>query len=146
MSGMKKHSSIIHLSGRLTAGANALIARELLTRGIADVVPAYGDILVALFDNDGMTMTDLAVHTHRTKSTISVLVVKLEKLGYVTRSQNEADRRVSNVFLTEKGKNLKPVFQAVSREIDSTLASGLNEDEAQTLESLLAKALAAFKQ
>lgn len=143
---MKKHSSIIHLSGRLTAGANALIARELLNRGITDIVPAYGDILVALFATDGVPMTDLAMRTHRTKSTISVLVVKLEKLGYVQRRQNEEDRRVSNVFLTEKGKNLQPVFQAVSHQISSTLASVLSDEESRKLEDLLAKALVAFKE
>ena len=143
---MKKYSSIIHLSGRLTAGANALIARELLDHGIDDIVPAYGDILVALFTNNGMTMTDLAVKTHRTKSTISILTVKLEKLGYVARCQNEADRRVSNVFLTEKGKSLEPVFQAVSQRLDATLASALPQDEAQNLEALLSKALTAFGQ
>ncbi|MDO4937586.1 MAG: MarR family transcriptional regulator, partial [Sutterellaceae bacterium] len=143
---IKKNPSNIPVAGRRPPAPNALIARELLVRGITDVVPAYGDILVALFDRDGMTMTDLAVHTHRTKSTISVLVVKLEKLGYVTRSQNEVDRRVSNVFLTEKGKNLKPVFQSVSRRLDSTMASALSQEEARVLEALLAKALAAFKE
>lgn len=141
---MKEYPAIIHLSGRLTAGANALISRELLKRGVADIVPAHGDILVVLFSGDGVTMTDLAVRTHRTKATVSILVAKLEKLGYVQRRQNETDRRSSNVFLTDKGKKLKPVFQAVSREISSTIEGVLSEDEVQMLQALLTKALTAF--
>ena len=68
---------------------------------------------------------------------MTVLVDKLVALGYVTREQDLGDRRVTWVRLTDAGRALLPVFEAVSAALDGAVRRGLSDAEAATLEELL---------
>lgn len=46
----------------------------------------------------------LAQHTHLQDQTVARMVERLERIGYVTRSRNPADRRSMVVTLTEQGR------------------------------------------
>ena len=84
-------------------------------------------------------MSDLAMHAHRTKSTVTALVTKLEKNGYVERIPDLEDSRGVKVRLTEKGKALKPAFDKISEGLQRLILSKITEEEARLLERLLKK-------
>lgn len=139
-----KQRSIIHSASRLTALAGDFICAELAREGITDLVPAHGDILTPLFVCDRLSVSEIARRTHRTKSTVSVLSAKLEKLGYVTRTRSVTDLRALDVMLTERGAALKPVFDVISQRLAQRLARGLTSAQADQLEQLLQQALRSF--
>ena len=138
------HVRIVHLAGRLTALANQRIAERLEREGLVGLLPAHGDLLVHLFTEDALTVSELARRTHRTKSTVSVLAGKLERLGYIERRRREDDQRALAVSLTDAGRALERVFEEVSEDLAARLSAALTDDQRQRLEELLEKAMSAF--
>lgn len=56
-----------------------------------------------VFENSGMTMTQLAQVIGISNSQLTRLVATLEERGLVARKRNPENRRVVNVYRTEKG-------------------------------------------
>ena len=54
--------------------------------------------------NEGMTPANLSKAMYLNKTMVSRLVDKLNKDGYVTKKQDEHDKRSYSVFITEYGK------------------------------------------
>ena len=117
---------------------NKLIITELAKNNITDVVPSHGDILCFLYNEKGsLSVNTLAQKVHRTQPTVTVLVNKLEKLGYVKRLKNDEDQRITMVHLTDKGWELEPIFNQVSEAINHKVYSRLSEQEQEQFEYLL---------
>lgn len=134
---------IAQQAGRIFAHANRFLVSELRRRGVTDIVPSHGDILNYLLRHDGATSTDIAVGSHRTKPTVTVLVDKLIAAGYVERRRSTKDRRETEVWLTDKGRALEPMFYEVSEALSEEIVRNLTPEETQTLELLLKKAAGA---
>jgi DNA-binding MarR family transcriptional regulator len=62
--------------------------------------------LKTIYQSDGLPMGELSERMYLHPSTISGVVDRLEKKGYVLRDRGERDRRVVNVRLTPRGKSL----------------------------------------
>lgn len=130
--------AVISLASLLQEKASAFILSELVRRGITDLAPCHGDILARLYaGSDGCTISELAERTHRTKSTVSVLVSRLSASGYVEKLPARKDSRAVQILLTEKGRSLRPVFEEISDTMNAKLLSGFKAFEAQALEDLL---------
>ena len=82
-------------------------------------------------------MKDIAQKIHRTKPTVTVLVDKLEKSGFVKREISEDDSRCTNIVLTKKGEDFKPVFEKISKGLDEMLCKNLTIEEIEMLDKLL---------
>ncbi len=134
---MRKHTDVVARASRIREAANELILRELERRGVEGLVPSHGSLLCLLYAEKDVSMCALAERLHRTRPTVTVLVDKLAALGYVTREQDPGDRRVTWIRLTDAGRSLQPVFEAVSAALDETVRRGLSDAEAATLEELL---------
>ncbi len=140
-----KEYQILHLSSRLREGANRYLIDELTRAGLEDITTACGDVFHVLFLTPKIPLKTLAERIRRTKSTTSVMVDRLERLGYVERRRLESDGRVLVLDLTEKGRALKPKLDAVAGALNERIVEGFSDEEARTLERLLAKAAANFK-
>lgn len=75
------------------------------------LVRSHAAILAALKKNNEMTMGDLGNEVHVTKSNVTLLIDKLEKLGYVERLLSKNDRRVSLIRLTLEGNRFLETHQ-----------------------------------
>ena len=84
-------------------------------------------------------MKDIADKIHRTRPTVTVLVDKLEKLGYLKREISKEDSRYTYIGLTKKGQDFKPVFEKISEDLNNMLYKNLSENESDILENLLQK-------
>lgn len=84
-------------------------------------------------------MSELAKQVHRTKSTVTALVEKLERNGYVLRIPDPEDSRGVLVRLTDKGRALEPAFEAISNGLQRLITDRLSEEEAALLARLLDK-------
>ena len=135
-------SAILSLISKIHEKGNRFIIDELKNNGAEGLVPSHGDILVCLYNlykNRKMTMKDIADCIHRTKPTVTVLVDKLEKLGYLKREASEKDSRYTNIVLTQKGEDFKPTFEKISKDLNEMLLKNLSENETLLLEELLRK-------
>jgi MarR family transcriptional regulator, organic hydroperoxide resistance regulator len=129
----------IYLISRIREKANRLIARELAGHNLAGIVPTHGDILVSLFLQPGLSMKSLAEIIDRDKSTVTALVDKLVRLGYVEKKPDPNDNRINLVCLTSAGRALMPDFLDISRKLQARVYKNLNRKEQATLIDLLAK-------
>lgn len=136
-----KENSIIFLASKLVANANLIIIDELKKAGAEDISPSYGDIFHRLFGEKKLPMVELAKQIHKTKATTSVLIDKLEQLGYVIREKCPNDGRVSFVKLTSKGEKLKPIVDRISEKLNQQLYKDFSDFELKALETLLKRAL-----
>lgn len=116
------------------------INEELRAKGIDGLINSHGTVLSAMYDNDGkMTMNEIAKFVGKRKSTITDMVKKLEKLGYISREKSKEDARVIEVSLTEKGWAFRDTFKEVSRELLNKTYAGFTEEEKEVLMGLLFK-------
>lgn len=120
---------------------------ELKNRGVEGLINSHGTVLSAMYDNDGkMTMNGIAKFVGKRKSTITDMVKKLEKLGYVSRQKSKEDARVIEVTLTEKGWEFRDTFKEISRELLDKTYGGFTEEEKEVLMGLLFKIRKNFRE
>jgi MarR family transcriptional regulator, organic hydroperoxide resistance regulator len=79
----------------------------------------YGQppILFALLDKDGQTQTELSKHRKLTPATITAALQRMEKGGWIVRKTDSEDSRVSRVYLTEKGRNIRLSVEAKMKQL-----------------------------
>ena len=132
-------SAILSLISKIHEKGNRFIIEELKNNGAEGLVPSHGDILVCLYKNSKMTMKDIANCIHRTKPTVTVLIDKLEKLGYLKRELSDKDNRCTYIVLTQKGEDFRVIFEKISEELNKMLYKNLSPEEAELIEKLLRK-------
>ena len=132
---------MLSLASKIHEKGIRFIIEELKNNGAEGLAPSHGDILVCLYQNGKMTMKDIADYIHRTKPTVTVLVDKLEKLGYLKREASDKDNRYTYVILTQKGKDFKTTFEKISEKLNKMLYKNLSLEESELIEKLLRKVL-----
>nr|CEL21387.1 Transcriptional regulator, MarR family [Kibdelosporangium sp. MJ126-NF4]CTQ96046.1 Transcriptional regulator, MarR family [Kibdelosporangium sp. MJ126-NF4] len=90
------------LSGRLLFAVQNELFTALAAKGFDDLQPRHGAVL-AYLDAEGVRATDLARLSGQHKQVIGTLVDELERLGYVARHPDPADRRAKLVCPTGRG-------------------------------------------
>jgi len=132
-------NDIISLISKVRESANRFIIDEMKRWGVTGLVPSHGDIIFALLKSETLTMKDLAERIGKDKSTVTALVDKLLKLGYVEKTRDTRDSRVIFVTLTENGKALKPMFDAISTDLMTLVYQGISTEEKEALLHTLLK-------
>ena len=134
-----KYNTIFYHASRLREVGNTFIVSELNKAGLPDIAPSHGDILAQLLTCESRNMSELAQKGHRSKSTVTTLVTKLEKAGFVERIPDPADSRGVMVRLTARGRELGPTFDRISDGLNHIITSRLSNEEASILQLLLSK-------
>jgi DNA-binding MarR family transcriptional regulator len=88
---------------------------------------------------DPLSMGDLALAVDRDKSTLTVLVNRLEGLGYVKRQSDPDDLRITRISLTDRARKARRKFMAVSGRMNRQFFSGFSPSELDEFRRLLAK-------
>jgi DNA-binding MarR family transcriptional regulator len=93
----------------------------------------------AIGDYGEITMKELAKQVGVRQSTMTVMVDKLIKKGYVERFGSEADRRVVNVRLTDQGRAVNDEHKAVHQNVTQFWLGILDEGERRDLLRIMEK-------
>lgn len=133
-------TNLVH---RLIHREHQLINPRIAGSGIGR---GQGLVLRALAEKDGMTQTEIAEKLDIRPSSLGELVVKLEENGFVERRQNENDKRVINVYLTEKGREMDKEFMNSRRQSAEAWCAGLSEEEKALLSELLGKLVSSMEE
>lgn len=132
-----KVDNTLTIISKIYHGMEELLIEELKKAGVVGIVPSHGKILHALFNNNSLSMNELAEKIQKTPQTVTTLVKKLEDMGYIKTHKLSSDRRTTVVELTEHGKDLKPIFDSISEKLYLEQYKGLNEKEIVELVRLL---------
>jgi DNA-binding MarR family transcriptional regulator len=90
---------------------------------------------------EGIQVAELARLARVRKQTMAQTVEQLERLGYVERRPDPADRRARLVALTPRGEAVRPVGVAAGRQVEQQWAELIGEDELEELRALLIRLL-----
>jgi DNA-binding MarR family transcriptional regulator len=91
--------------------------------------------LLALWEEDGVTIKHLSHRMHLDSGTLSPLIKRLEASGLVYRDRDPADERRVLVFLTEDGRQLKT--RALEIPMKAYEKSGLTPERVRLLKEEL---------
>jgi MarR family transcriptional regulator, organic hydroperoxide resistance regulator len=127
------------LISRVKESFNAFLEKKLREHSFNKIVTSHGDIIAALAKSEELTMSEIAKEINRDRSTVTALVNKLKKLGYLKLKENEQDLRSSLVSLTDKGQELIPAFKKISVELFEKASAGISEKEWQDFRKTLEK-------
>lgn len=127
------------LISRIDGGIRHFITEQLAKEGITDIVPSHGAIIVELMKHGQLPMNELARHIDRTPQTVTSLVKKLVKEGYVETGKGTEDSRVTMAGLTEKGKIMADILCRISEQIYEIQYGGISESDILIFRSALMK-------
>lgn len=94
-------------------------------------------VLRALWAHDGITQTELADVLERCPATITKMVQRMEKAGFVERKPDPGDERLSRVYLTGAGQNIKTAVENTWRTFEEQAFAGFSAPERDLLRDML---------
>lgn len=91
--------------------------------------------------DEELTQRAIEQHFNLQHPTVSGILKRLEKNGFITTAINQTDRRVKNIYLTDKAREVEEIAKKDKKIMEDRYVSGLTEEEISTLRRLLKKVL-----
>jgi DNA-binding MarR family transcriptional regulator len=122
----------------------ALLHRQMIKQLERELAPLHLGpgrylYLFSLYIRDGRKQQELADVIGVDKAAATRALSRLEKNGYVRRQNDDRDGRAMRVYLTPRGRKLRPRLEAAAAASIETMTATLDPGERATLRRLLAK-------
>jgi len=117
------------------------IAERILREYNIEITSAQGRIMFALWQQDGISINELAKKTQLGKSTLTSMLDRLEKMGYIKRQRSKKDRRKILIKRTEKDKALESKYVEVSQQMTKLYYKGFSKSDIDRFENDLTRIL-----
>ncbi|MDP3604440.1 MAG: MarR family winged helix-turn-helix transcriptional regulator [Polaromonas sp.] len=122
----------------LLARASHTVYREFHAQvQAAGLTPLEWRLLATLSDGDGLTIGELAREILAQQPTLTKLVQRMEKAGWVQRGADPADARRTLVFQTPQGRATVACLLAQAKAHEDTLLEGFSERDVSALKKIL---------
>lgn len=95
--------------------------------------------LLRIYENQGISMYDLAKMGFFDKGTVTRATQKLEEEGYIRSEPDEHDKRVRRLYTTEKVTPIAAEVYEARKQWNAVLTRGMTTDEAEQAYSLLVR-------
>ncbi|MGC8971573.1 MAG: MarR family winged helix-turn-helix transcriptional regulator [bacterium] len=86
-------------------------------------------ILSMLWEKDGLTQKEIAEKLRLKPSTVTAVLKRMEKAGLLKREPDPKDMRVSRVYLTKKGRDLKKDVEEIMKMLEEECFAGFTLEE-----------------
>jgi DNA-binding MarR family transcriptional regulator len=117
------------------------ISERILKQYNIEINSAQGRIMFVLWQNDGISINELAEKTHLKKSTLTSMLDRLEKMGYVKRQRSKKDRRKILIKRTEKDRSMEKKYIDVSEQMTKLYYKGFSKSRMVSFENDLKQIL-----
>ncbi len=87
-------------------------------------------VMLLLWERDGRSVNELGQPLMLDSGTLTPLLKRMEKAGFVERRRDARDERVTRIFLTEEGRQLRARAETIPPAL--LCATGLSVDDAMT--------------
>lgn len=97
---------------------------------------------IALFylgQDEYFNQNELAMKMKITRSSITRLIDRMEKEGYVKREKELNDRRITRLFLTEKGIKLREILIPEDEKFNRIILQNISSEELNIFKRVLKK-------
>ena len=106
-----------------------------------EISPAQARIMYVLWRRESIPIGELGVMTSLKKSTMTSMLDRLEKAGFLTRTDSKEDRRIILVQRTDKDKAWEKDYVNISKEMERVVFKGFDERERDQFEAYLRRIL-----
>jgi DNA-binding MarR family transcriptional regulator len=130
-----------YLISRTTLLGTAELKRGFASAGVEKVRPAYIGVLMSLWREDGLNMTELGRRAGLEPSTMTGLLDRMERDGLLYRSADPEDRRALRVNLTDDGVAIRELVLGVLERTITKIFSGISEKDLDHLRGILRRVL-----
>ena len=127
---------LIYLVSMAQNRLQGLLRSALAAEGVR-VTPAQSGILFLLKQKDGRTMTELGRAIAIDNATITGLVDRLERDGFVRRNKSARDRRALNVSITPEGVAEADRAKAIVKRVNESIKTGFSPGEIEAFKNIL---------
>lgn len=103
-------------------------------------------ILMALWEQEGRTHSELAEALHVQPATISNALKRMERAGFVARRPDPADQRVSRVYLTDAGRAVRDAVEQLWRDMEAQTFAGFSPEDHAALRDYLRRIIANLRE
>lgn len=94
-------------------------------------------VLRILWEKEGIKQTELADRLNITPATLTRMLQRMEKAGFLQRRPDAEDQRVSRVYLTEAGRSVQTQVEEVWKTMEAETFSGFTLEEKVLLKRFL---------
>jgi len=108
------------------------------------VTTAHAGILFLLKQKDGQSMTELSQVLSIDNSTITRLIDRLEKSGFVSRNASTSDRRMFRIYITHQGVEESNRAKTVIKRVNEEIKSGFSQEDIEIFKRILKSFLEKF--
>ncbi len=132
-----------HVPFEVSLGYHLRQTHRLTQRLLQDRIQPYGltlgiwYFLRALWQQDGLTQRELSASVGTMEPTTLAAIGAMERKGLVTRSRNSDDRRRINIYLTQRGRELKSQVMPAANEAMTTATADFSARELELLFGML---------
>lgn len=138
---MNFEKSINYLLADLTTVHKNLLEKTLNKYGVHS---GQVFILFELWNSDRLSQTTLATNLNLSPPTINKMAKSLEAKGFITLKRSDSDTRIVNVYLTEKGKDIRSEIEQSWSVLEEEITKNLTETERLIFQQLIEKVLLNF--
>ena len=114
-----------------------IFERILAEKNIDAFNGAQGRILYVLWQEDGVTIKIISEKSGLAITSLTTMLERMEKNGLISRKTDEADKRKTLLFLTDKAKELKEAYDSVSNEMGNIYYRDFTDKEILQFEEYL---------
>lgn len=94
-------------------------------------------IMLDILHNPGTSMKEIGCRLDLEKPTVTKTVKKLLALEYIEALEDETDRRISRLYLTEKSDEVLPRVKKIMMAMRDIIYKGFSEEEIDMVNSLM---------
>jgi DNA-binding MarR family transcriptional regulator len=126
------------LSAHLLSGFQKELFTRLAEAGHEHLRPRHGAVM-AYIAKDGTRASELSERSGQHKQVVGTLIDELERLGYVARRPDPADRRAKLVVPTERGLDQMAQAKRIIAEIEARLAERVGQERFAEFKAVFAE-------
>lgn len=109
--------------------------------GLSDLAGARGRVIFALWNEDNIPIKKLVERTSLDKATLTGIINRLERDGYVKRIPSPDDKRATLISRTGKDEIFKSKIPEVSKQQNKLFYKGFSASEIKDFENYLIRIL-----
>lgn len=121
--------------------SNRVWGRILRKHNMENLSGARGRVIYALWSKNGVPIKSLCEKTCLDKSTLTGILSRMERDGFISRECDENDKRSTLIYLTGKEQDFLSQVEEVSDEINNIFYKGFSDVEIIQFENYLERIL-----
>ena len=111
-----------------------IFEKVLAEKGIDAFNGAQGRILYVLWQQDGVPIKTVSDQCGLAITSLTSMLERMEKQGLIRRVADEKDKRKTLLFLTDKTRDLREDYEAVSEQMSHIYYEGFTDEEIMRFE------------